>query len=118
MKKLILLTFVLIAANSAVAQTVFTKYIYSETEYLIEERSSTGILIQTTAVDNTFKTMKSYYPCGRVQAIGYSINGKRTGKWRFYSQAGSLILSITYRDNQVIRYDKLLKPPTTLIATR
>lgn len=118
MKKLILLTLVLITANSAIAQNVFTKYVYSETEYLLEERSATGILIQTTLADHSFKTMKSYYPCGRIQAIGYSINNRRTGKWKFYSQTGSLTLLITYRNNRAVRYDKRIKPPTDLIAIR
>lgn len=118
MKKLILLTLVLIAANSAFAQNVFTKYVYSETEYLLEERDPAGTLIQTTKVDNSFKTMKSYYPCGQVQAIGYLSNGKRTGRWLFYSESGSLTLVLTYRDNRVIRYDKRVDPPTSLIAIR
>lgn len=108
----------LIATNSVIAQSAFIKYIYSENEYLLEERDSTGILIQTTLANHSFKTMKSYYSCGRVQTIGYSINGKRTGKWRFYSQTGSLILLITYRNNQAVRYDKRLNLPTDLIAIR
>jgi antitoxin component YwqK of YwqJK toxin-antitoxin module len=118
MKKLILLTAVLVASNFALAQNAFTKYVYSDTEYLLEERTPAGILVQTTKGDHSFKTMKSYYPCGKLQAVGYIAGNTKVGRWVFYSETGEVSLVLTYRNNRVVRYDKRLSPPTNLIATR
>jgi antitoxin component YwqK of YwqJK toxin-antitoxin module len=118
MKRLIFLALVLVASNFALAQNTFTRYVYSDTEYLLEERTPTGVLVQTTKVDNSFKTMKSYYPCGQVQAIGHAAGTHKIGKWIFYSQAGQIELVLTYRNNRVVRYDKRFSLPSSLIAIR
>jgi antitoxin component YwqK of YwqJK toxin-antitoxin module len=118
MKKLLLLTLVLIASNFAFGQNTFTRYVYSETEYLLEERCPEGRLVQTTEADNSFKTMKMYYPCGKVQAVGYTMNGKKVGKWTYYTSTGDIVLVLTFRNNKLIRYDKRLDRPNDLFAIR
>jgi hypothetical protein len=118
MKKLILLTFVLIAANVATAQNVFTKYVYSDTDYLLEERTPSGELVQTVDVSRTFKTWKSYYSNGQIQIIGYTRGNHRIGKWLYYTQTGSLELVLSFKDNALVKYEKRFIPPSNLIATR
>lgn len=118
MKKLILLTLVLIAANFATAQNVLTKYVYSDTEYLLEERTRSGELVQTVDVTGSFKTWKSYYNNGKVMSVGYTRGTNRVGRWLYYNSTGSLELILVYKDNNLIKYEKRISPPSSLLATR
>lgn len=118
MKRFIILFVMLIGMQSAYSQTITTKYVISDSEYRLEERMPCGKLVQTVDCESAFKTWRSYYENGKLQTVGYTINGKRIGKWRYYSPEGELTMTLTFKDNKLIRYEKRFEPERQMIAAK
>jgi antitoxin component YwqK of YwqJK toxin-antitoxin module len=51
-----------------------------------------------------------YYPDGKTELEGHYNLGLMEDRWKYYSEDGSLFLTITYRDDVEIKYDAVAAP--------
>ena len=117
MKGIFVMFALVMSISFSYGQNVVTKYVTSDTEYRIEERTPCGKLVQTIDCDVHFKIWKSYYDNGKLQAVGYTYKDRKVGKWQFYSAEGLPTMALTYKDNLLIKYEKRLDPNRSMIAS-
>ncbi|MGP8215956.1 MAG: tetratricopeptide repeat protein [Bacteroidia bacterium] len=77
---------------------------YGELEYKNDELQhiryfdKSGKTIYESAIANGKLSQQNFYPNGAKLSEGENMNGKRTGKWLFYSECGTLTEEENYKD--------------------